>query len=138
MIVEKFCSACGSLFMAKPAEFYCSTACKTKAANVAASSFPRYFRRLLRLKAPRRESLTVEFLLNLLERQEGKCAISGEKMTCEAGGGVINTNASIDRIDPRGVYEPGNVQLVCRIINVMKTDLPLDEFKSWCSLVADR
>jgi hypothetical protein len=30
-------------------------------------------------------------------------------------------SASIDRIDPHGFYEPGNVQLVCKAINLAKS-----------------
>lgn len=133
----KYCSYCGGNFYAKAAELYCSSACKKEAADRAGSTFPRYFRRLLSLKGGiRKAHLTVEKLIELLEKQGRRCAISGVELTCLQGSGVVGTNASIDRIDSAGTYEPGNVQLVCRIVNVMKTDLPTGEFLEWCAIIA--
>jgi hypothetical protein len=74
----------------------------------------------------------------LLETQNGKCALSGVELTCTLQKGVRSkTNASIDRIDPKGPYVIENVQLVCSVINKFRIDTPVDEFVEWCRKVAD-
>ena len=52
--------------------------------------------------------------------------------------GVVSTNASIDRIDSEIGYVAGNIQLVCRCVNVAKHDLTMNEFVMLCSAVAER
>ncbi len=74
-------------------------------------------------------------LRELWEKQQGRCAITGVQMTHTRGAGRVMTNASLDRIDSRSGYEPGNLQLVCFIVNVMKQELALDEFIQWCRKV---
>ncbi len=61
--------------------------------------------------------ISLEYLLNLWETQEGRCAISGKEMSCNFNDlfGV-----SIDRIDSNIGYMEGNVQLVCQGINFAK------------------
>lgn len=56
-------------------------------------------------------------------------------MTWEVGKGHVATNISIDRIMPKGKYEPGNVRLVCHVVNLMRRDMPDDAFIGWCNLV---
>jgi len=136
-IGDRTCRCCGGDFRGRSAQFYCSDPCKKTASTKYASTFQNLFGRLLRMRAYGREKLSREFLFELLERQDGKCAISGVKLTCECWNGVVNTNASIDRKDSSIGYEPSNVQLVCRIINVMKTDLSEDGFVEWCQRVVD-
>lgn len=59
-------------------------------------------------------------------------------MTCKLEKGVIcRTNASIDRIKPKGEYTLDNIQLVCVALNKLRLDTPLDEFIEWCRKVAD-
>jgi hypothetical protein len=77
-------------------------------------------------------------MIKLLAAQDGKCALSGVELTCILQKGVITkTNASIDRIDPKGVYTQDNVQLVCAILNKFRIDTPIDEFVDWCKKVAN-
>lgn len=76
-----------------------------------------------------------EYLFDLYEKQSGKCAISGVNMTFAAGNGRVFTNISIDRIDSTKGYVRGNVQLVCDVVNIMKQDLPQDDFLDWCRLI---
>lgn len=64
-------------------------------------------------------TLTVEFLLGLLESQKGRCALTGLMLTHRQ---KDMYSASIDRIETTGHYTPGNVQLTCRAINFMKND----------------
>jgi len=49
-------------------------------------------------------NIDLVYLLNLYEKQQGKCAISGVSMTYIVGHGRVNTNISIDRIDSSKGY----------------------------------
>lgn len=73
----------------------------------------------------------------LWDAQEGRCALTGVPMTYAVRKGRVMTNASIDRIDSRLGYSPGNVQLVCFIANIMKQDLSVAEFIQWCRKVVE-
>lgn len=44
-------------------------------------------------------------------------------------------DVTLDRIDPAGGYEPGNVALVTRRANMAKGALSLDEFVTLCAAV---
>ena len=79
--------------------------------------------------------LDINFLLDIYNKQKGKCAITGLKMTYSVGNGWTYKNVSIDRIDPTKGYTKENVQLVCWIINIMKHDLTDLEFRNYCKLV---
>lgn len=74
--------------------------------------------------------LDIDFLVDLFEKQNGKCAISGLEMTHIAGKGCVPTNISIDRIDNDLGYTKQNVQLTCRFINQAKMGMTMVEFKS--------
>ena len=65
-------------------------------------------------------------LYNCYHKQEGKCALSGQKMTWLTGQGKVDTNISLDRIDPERGYEPDNIQLITYRCNIMKHDLKED------------
>lgn len=80
-------------------------------------------------------NIDFEYLLDLYLLQNGKCAISGINMTTIAGEGNVPTNISVDRINSDIGYIKGNIQLVCRIVNTMKTDLSMDSFIDWCNLI---
>ena len=70
-------------------------------------------------------------------RQGGKCAITGWDLTMILGHGVVPTNVSIDRINPSNGYVDGNVQLVCRSVNIAKSDLSMDSFIQLCRSVVE-
>lgn len=86
--------------------------------------------------AKRKQSLGFDidlgYLLEVYDAQDGRCAVSGVKMTHIAGSGRTLTNISIDRIDSSKGYLRGNVQFVCDIVNRMKSDMPQAELVSWC------
>ncbi len=65
-------------------------------------------------------------LYNCYHKQEGKCALSGQRMTWLTGQGKVDTNISLDRIDPEKGYEPDNIQLITYRCNIMKHDLKED------------
>lgn len=97
----------------------------------------RYFSRLCNTKA-RRGILTVNDCLQLLEKQDYKCALTGVEMTCILEKGKkTRTNVSIDRIDPKGGYRPENIQLVCTAVNSFRTDLSIADFIEWCRKVVN-
>lgn len=96
-----------------------------------------YLRRLCHM-GNKRKNLSVVLLLETLAKQNFKCALSGEPLTCKLESGTVSkTNASIDRIDAGGPYTAGNIQLVCSIVNNLRVDMTVDEFIDWCRKVAD-
>ena len=95
------------------------------------------------LKGTRRRSkekniyndLTLDYLMYLWEKQDGKCALTGMQMTYKFYEGRVNTNLSVDRIDSTKGYSKDNVQLVCMAANQMKNDLSMEEFINMCESV---
>lgn len=86
----------------------------------------------------RRFNLSIEYLWELYQKQNGKCALTGESIyflngNTKAGKDVT---ASLDRIDSSIGYEIGNVQWVHKHINKIKQDLPQDLFIKLCKQVA--
>lgn len=82
-------------------------------------------------------TLTVEDLLEIWDRQQGKCAISGLPMTIIRGRGKMMMNASIDRIIPGGDYSKDNVQLVCSHVNMMRSNLSIEELIEFCKAIVN-
>ncbi|MDC7701607.1 hypothetical protein [Vogesella indigofera] len=60
------------------------------------------------------------YVLALIEKQDGCCAISGLPLRPDEQCEDVEMLASLDRIDSNGHYEPGNLQVVCRFINRWK------------------
>lgn len=80
--------------------------------------------------------ITVEQLVDLWQRQEGRCAISGVVLTHHNDGtGTKDFNASIDRIDSTLGYVPGNVQLVAFRVNILKQALSTDMLYWWVKTI---
>jgi hypothetical protein len=87
--------------------------------------------------------ITVDFLMELLEKQDGLCAMSGIKMLTtthrdeRSEDDRVNPNKlSIDRIDSKRGYIQDNVQLVSCWVNLMKLDISIDVFKERCKLIS--
>lgn len=147
--ITKPCACCGGVFIASNnSQKYCGVECKRKVARTSGSettarqyelisgNWFKYFQRLC-CRSFNRNGLTADQLITLLDKQRGKCALSGVELTCVLQKGVVTkTNASIDRIDPKGAYTTDNIQLVCAVLNKFRIDTPLDEFVSWCRKVA--
>lgn len=72
--------------------------------------------------------ITLEDVYNVFEQQDRKCALSG--LLLEWG-----KDASIDRIDSSQGYLVTNIQIVHKVLNIMKRDLPNEEFIEWCQKV---
>jgi hypothetical protein len=146
----KKCRVCGQSFMPKSGtQVFCCKSCKRKwyrtygpesterQYELISGNWDRYFRRLCS-RSFNRDGLTTQILKNLLAAQNGKCALTGVELTCILQKGNINkTNASIDRIDPKGPYTKDNIQLVCSVINKFRIDTPIEEFVEWCRKVAN-
>jgi hypothetical protein len=74
-------------------------------------------------------TITPQELNMLYAKQEGLCALTGVELTYKRGTGEESDfNISIDRIDPAGGYYIENIQLVGKVINFLKRDLPEEKF----------
>jgi hypothetical protein len=80
--------------------------------------------------------VTIEYAWSLFLQQERTCALSGSPIyfDMELGNlckyGHQGGTASLDRIDSKQGYIPGNIQWVHKYINKMKMDLPEQDFFS--------
>jgi hypothetical protein len=78
----------------------------------------------LRTAKEERRHLRIGDLVEIWNKQDGRCAITGIAMTCRAERGeFFPYNVSIDRIVPKwegGTYALDNVQFVCKVANVLK------------------
>lgn len=86
-------------------------------------------------KHDRRKYLTVDYLLEILEKQDYKCALSGIPFTRERGSA---NNPSIDRIEAGKEYTKDNIQLVILCLNKWRADTDLKEFIEICKLIAEK
>lgn len=88
-------------------------------------------------------NLTMSFLLALYDKQEGKCAITGRKLSMGrvASKGYEPDLLSVDRIDSTKGYTRDNVQFVTWQANVAKNRHTQKELLEFCRAViaeADR
>lgn len=88
-------------------------------------------------------SVTLNYLWNLYEKQNGACALSGLPISLPThtgiGGAETSANsASLDRIDSSKGYVEGNVQWVHKIANIAKNDLSQEGFIALCHAVASQ
>lgn len=99
-------------------------------------NWQRYLNRLA-AAGEKRRTLTTQMLLEVLEEQGGRCALTGVRMTnILVEGKKVWTNASVDRIVSGGPYIKSNIQLVCAAVNTFRSQMSIEEFKEWCRLVA--
>ncbi len=148
---DRTCPVCTNVFTPTNGnQKFCDVLCKRKSyrANGGVESterqyqsisgnWERYFSRLCN-KSFNRSALSKYDCIQLLEKQNYRCALTGVPLSCTLEKGIVcKTNASIDRINPKGGYTKDNVQLVCAIINKLRIDMNIDEFKDWCRRVTD-
>jgi hypothetical protein len=82
-------------------------------------------------------NLSLEFLNQLLQKQNYKCAISGIPINLNPyQGSKIKSTASLDRIDSKIGYEENNVQWIHKHINKMKWDYNQNYFIDLCIAIA--
>lgn len=101
-------------------------------ATYASKSPETFIRRLLNKRRYLKKAVSLEYLMSLWNIQEGLCALSGVPMTHLHGKGHLNTNISIDKINPYLGYVEGNIQLVCRVVNHMKWINSTERLIWWC------
>jgi hypothetical protein len=98
----------------------------------------RYFGNLKR-NAIRRKlefKLTIEYLSKLFEKQNRKCALTGDNIYfSEARKYKMETSASLDRIDNNKGYINGNVQFVSKKVNFAKHKTSEEDFINMCRKV---
>ena len=149
--VPKKCVVCDTIFTPKSGVHkFCSEPCKGKWKYITGfgstenqykeinGNWKRYLSRLLYVEGRKRENLTQEILLNLVEKQNYKCAISGEPLTCYLiKGKQIFTNASVDQIIPNGGYTIDNIQLVQKRYNLFKLNMSQEEYIEACRKVVE-
>ncbi len=70
-----------------------------------------------------------EYALELMRKQEGRCALTGLKMLLDDEPGDDQCRYSLDRVDSSRHYEPGNLQVVCKFVNQWKGAMANEEFK---------
>lgn len=77
-------------------------------------------------------SITLTFLINQWNKQNGKCFYSGKDMTVCSG----DLSISLDRINSNVGYTKSNTILCCWRVNIMKNDLNDKQFLEWCKHIA--
>lgn len=75
--------------------------------------------------------ISLDFLNELYVKQNGKCAITGQSLTCDKS----RCDISIDRIDSNKNYTQDNVQLVLDSANILKGDLTKIELEDWSTKI---
>jgi hypothetical protein len=68
------------------------------------------------------------YIAELIDNQERLCALTGLVMLYDGEDGDQEFACSLDRIDSRGHYERGNLQVVCKFANRWKGDSDNDAF----------
>jgi len=133
LLEKRSCPHCNKGFIPRqPHHLFCKRSHKDQYNK--AASWEGYFKRLLSHKD--RKKLSVEFLLSLYDKQDGKCALSGVELTRIVGEGQVTTNASIDRIKPGKPYTKTNVRLVCSFVNSFRGSTDDKTFVWWCGRIA--
>lgn len=86
------------------------------------------------IRKKRKFNLSIDYLNELLVKQNHKCAMSG--LEIKVGSTKTETTASVDRINNKLGYIIGNVQWVHKDVNRMKSDFDSNYFKFLCSKIA--
>jgi hypothetical protein len=101
------------------------------------SKNPENFIKHLMSYKKRRESISLDDVMSVYNKQEGLCALSGVEMTYNQFGGKCPSNISIDRIDSSKGYRADNIQLVCSLVNTMKMQYTKEELVFWCKKIVE-
>lgn len=81
-------------------------------------------------------NVTIEYLWDLFEKQNGKCYYTKEEIILKPKN-QKGITASLDRVNSNIGYEIGNVVWVHKDINKMKMEFPEDRFFYLCELVVN-
>jgi hypothetical protein len=63
-----------------------------------------------------------DYVNALVDSQGGVCAITGLTLQYDGDDDDSELLCSLDRIDSKGHYEPGNLQVLCKFVNRWKND----------------
>ena len=110
-----------------------------KCAKSKLSSIEEYFNRIKRrAKTSNFEfNLDLEYIQELLENQNYKCALSGLDIELyKLSSSDTKQSASLDRIDNSKGYTKGNIQWLHKIVNMMKHIQDQKEFIEICKKIA--
>ena len=80
--------------------------------------------------------ITIDDVADLWEQQEQRCALTDLLLEMPIDGRLADITCSIDRIDSDKGYVRGNIQLVCKDINMSKQTFGQTEFLEMCLQVA--
>jgi hypothetical protein len=89
-------------------------------------------------------SITIEYILDLLEKQEYKCALSdiplimSKSFSKDRTDKISSTTASLDRIDSSKGYIEDNVQWVHKHVNKMKNKFNESYFIEICKKISQK
>jgi len=81
-------------------------------------------------------SLSAEEVAQVYARQFRKCALTGWDITFPETGHPQQADASIDRIDSNKPYTIDNIQIVHKMVNMMKSKYSQKDFINVCKAVA--
>jgi len=76
-------------------------------------------------------NITTQQLWDLINKQNFKCALTGEPITINKNWRKYDFTASLDRIDPNQGYILGNIQWVHKRVNKLKSNFTEKELKFW-------
>jgi hypothetical protein len=94
------------------------------------------YRAMLDRSRKRQQEMNVDraYLMKLLNKAEGKCALSGMPITLKTHDPY---RVSPDRKNSKKGYVKGNIQFVAACVNIAKNDLTTKEFLKMCKAVAE-
>jgi hypothetical protein len=94
------------------------------------------YRAMLDRSRKRQQEMNVDraYLTKLLNKAEGKCALSGMPITLKTHDPY---RVSPDRKNSKRGYVKGNIQFVAACVNIAKNDLTTKEFLKMCKAVAE-
>ena len=81
-------------------------------------------------------NLSLDDIADVYERQQGKCALTGWDVVFPDVGHPQKADASLDRIDSKKPYDKDNVQIVHKLVNMMKGRYSQQQFIDVCKAVA--
>lgn len=116
---------------------YC-VSCRKKQVYASTSKTPATFikdrfhrTKLMAKKTGTKFKITADYLIAQYERQKGKCFYTDAPLVLQLGQGVSPHSLSIDKVDPKLGYVPGNVVMCGYRVNKIKNDVTPEEMKAW-------
>lgn len=82
-------------------------------------------------------SVSIEYLWELFQKQDGKCYYTGEELTLSTRNTKGGMTASVDRLDSSKGYLEGNVVWCHKDVNVMKMDKSEQDFYELCQKIVN-